>query len=961
MQKKEIARDEKFLVEARKATAQKVQVHQFVNFSDKPNEKIKVSAVVPVCNVADFLPECLESIQNQTMQDFEAICVNDGSTDESLDILLEFAKKDSRFKVIDKENAGYGHAMNIGMDHAQGEFIAIVESDDWIRPRMFETLYATAEENQLDFVKSDFYRFTSEELATRLFYHPLANTTDLYGTVLHSLDDIRLFKFSNTWTGIYRRSFLENRGIRHQETPGASYQDNGFWFQTTCSADRFMYLEEPFYMNRRDNPNSSVFNNKKLYAGNSEFKFCEEYLNRHPDLYEDFIGYLIKKKLDTYHYNFIRVSPELKLEYIRECSREMALAFALSQVDESLFSSGDLKKLRDIATDPLGFHERNKHGRLAQFDGKSANDAIPIALITDNNYAMPAGVAISSLSHSKQSGTRYHVVVIGLELSDFNIKKLASLHSSTVNVEILQLNPEVGNNFATESLTTFGVPSTALVKFLLPSLLPHQKKVIYLDDDVLVRQDLRQLYEIELGDNFAGVVPDMPQVLYETQAFGAQYGRDYFNSGALLLNLKKMREEDTQTLLIETKKTLESPLQDQDVFNHVFGSDVVILPVKFNTLLVNLVRSEGRYSIQEINNRFGTHYQSIEDIRHDSVVVHFCSKDKPWKYYDVPMADEWLASFQKSPFSEIELVRTSVHNRPVDVVSNGFYSVPDGDLPGINIALWADRANITSVAYYVNKMKTSGHDSRQVGVHVLHQSLQEEDLDRLAELTDEAIIVQAYDVSRLVREHAEISELPRSSFFKLLVPEVLFHLPQVLVISGAKMEGPIRDFDAKLADSDDLAIAPLSNGNRRFFDSAALLFKPRRLVELGVKQRYVSLLGKTRKQGPTTVIHETLKTIRVVDLHGDALSFEAHNAGVAAQDSFDQLSAQTKLLKAALAKPAAAKMSGTKSYMRKKDRTFEDGVAHVRNSVSYKIGNTIVAGPSKVKKIILKRFLKMKK
>ena len=100
-----------------------------------------VSIIVPVYNVEKYLRECLESIINQTFQDIEIICVNDGSTDNSRKILTEYAQTDSRIKITDKENGGLSSARNAGLKIAQGEFISFIDSDDWVDKTMIEKLY----------------------------------------------------------------------------------------------------------------------------------------------------------------------------------------------------------------------------------------------------------------------------------------------------------------------------------------------------------------------------------------------------------------------------------------------------------------------------------------------------------------------------------------------------------------------------------------------------------------------------------------------------------------------------------------------------------------------------------------------------------------------------------------------------------------------------------------------------
>ena len=117
---------------------------------EKENEIMaKVSIIVPIYNVEQYLVECMESIVHQTLKDIEIICVNDGSTDNSLKIIQDYAQKDNRIVIIDKQNEGYGKGMNDGLDKATGEYVGIVEPDDYVDLHMYEDLYKIAHENDL--------------------------------------------------------------------------------------------------------------------------------------------------------------------------------------------------------------------------------------------------------------------------------------------------------------------------------------------------------------------------------------------------------------------------------------------------------------------------------------------------------------------------------------------------------------------------------------------------------------------------------------------------------------------------------------------------------------------------------------------------------------------------------------------------------------------------------------------
>ncbi len=318
----------------------------------------KVSILVPTYNVAPYLNQCMDSILSQTLTDLEVIAINDGSTDTSLDILNSYAEKDARVKILDGPNGGYGKAMNRGLDAASGTYIGIVEPDDFILPHMYETLYDKAAAYDLDFIKADFYRFTGDDPAhLQKTYVPLSPDGTGYHQVLCPYDHLEVFKFVlNTWSGIYRRAFLEEHQIRHHETPGASYQDNGFWFQTFALAERVMFLDTPCYMNRRDNPNSSVHDRKKVYCMNEEYDFIRRFLNAHPDICKHFLGVYHYKRYHNYTFTFQRIDDSFRKEYAERFAAEFRKAKEMGELDESLFSARDLSMLNLLLTDPLKYY-----------------------------------------------------------------------------------------------------------------------------------------------------------------------------------------------------------------------------------------------------------------------------------------------------------------------------------------------------------------------------------------------------------------------------------------------------------------------------------------------------------------------------------------------------------------------------------------------------------------------------
>lgn len=171
-----------------------------------------ISVVIPVCNAGKYLAECLDSILNQTLRDIELICVDDGSKDNSGAMLDEYARRDDRIRVIHKVNTGYGHSMNVGFDAAQGEYIGIVESDDWIEPDMYEKLFAAARAADADVVKANFFLYYGEPEPRDEFFEVIPPR--LCGRVFRPLENVGLEKVDfwnrkpSIWSAIYRRDFI---------------------------------------------------------------------------------------------------------------------------------------------------------------------------------------------------------------------------------------------------------------------------------------------------------------------------------------------------------------------------------------------------------------------------------------------------------------------------------------------------------------------------------------------------------------------------------------------------------------------------------------------------------------------------------------------------------------------------------------------------------------------------------
>lgn len=314
----------------------------------------KVSVIIPVYNVAKYLPECLDSVCAQTLKDIEIICVNDGSTDNSPQILEEYAAKDSRIKVINQENGGYGKAVNNGLNRARGEFSAILESDDWVSPKMYETLYNAAKEKDVEVVKSNYFYYKASE--SDIGKADIVDEAD-YDRVVNPLVSQSIFyAWPAIWAAIYRTDFLKKHNIRCLTTPGASYQDISFNFKVWVYARRVYFLRDAFVHYRIDNEGASSKSKGKVFCVNYEYAEVERLLDSMPDVKKRIVTVKNFFKYVTYMWNLNRLSGKFKFCFIWVMHKEFKSAYKRNEIDRKWFSAADWKDFQKLIKHPLRFY-----------------------------------------------------------------------------------------------------------------------------------------------------------------------------------------------------------------------------------------------------------------------------------------------------------------------------------------------------------------------------------------------------------------------------------------------------------------------------------------------------------------------------------------------------------------------------------------------------------------------------
>lgn len=294
---------------------------------------------------------------------------------------------------------------------------------------------------------------------------------------------------------------------------------------------------------------------------------------------------------------------------------------------------------------------------------KHSND-INIVLITDNNYIIPTTVTIQSIinNSSKHNNYTIHVLCDNVSTINKNIFIDCSKNFSNVKVQPIDVSLNDLKGLHDSKNGNFMVATTtALLKFNIAEIFKNLDKILYLDGDLLVKCDVAEIYNKKLDDNYVAAVRDTPQVFFDKQDFGED--RDYFNSGIMLLNLKKLRQDKIRDLLIKTKKkSVNDTLMDQNVLNKVFRGYVLQLDLAYNVPfgMFSVLRT---FDYRRINRFYEGDFKSIEDLKRIAKIIHFSSFLKPWVYYDSPYADEWYEVYKQTPLKDVPLSRFTSKNQ----------------------------------------------------------------------------------------------------------------------------------------------------------------------------------------------------------------------------------------------------------------------------------------------------------
>ena len=283
----------------------------------------KISVVMPVYNASEYLKASIDCILNQTYQDIELVCVDDGSTDSSLEILKSIADADSRVKVFSQTNQGGGAARNFALKHVTGKYLYFMDADDILDLNAFEELVAIADEKSLDFI---IFKATNYDSDTDTYYdtdyYSMQKLKSYVNDKVFGFDDLHehIFDISVTpWCKFYNLEFVNKSQAKFLE--GSIFHDNQFFWEVLFNAKRMYFKDKAYYTRRRHSASSTGAGDERyvniINVVNNIIKLFVKY--GHLDTYKNI---LYNKKVQWIYARYVDIHEEYRQMFYDEMKRD---------------------------------------------------------------------------------------------------------------------------------------------------------------------------------------------------------------------------------------------------------------------------------------------------------------------------------------------------------------------------------------------------------------------------------------------------------------------------------------------------------------------------------------------------------------------------------------------------------------------------------------------------------------
>lgn len=287
-------------------------------------EEIKISTIIPVFNTEKYLEQCLNSLILQTYKNIEIICINDGSTDNSLSILENYAKQDDRIKIITKENKGFASARNEGLKHITGDWIAFLDSDDWLKNDCYEKFYQAAKENLFDI-----YMFNGVSFADDIKNNEDKNLFEFFNKDLWNKKNNELCTYKDcknifqgnmgVYNKIYKKEFFFDSNLKFKK---GFAEDERFWIEALIKA-KSIYITDEVYYHYRQRKDSVMHTLKEnVFEMFDTYNSIKEILKEN-NIFDMAKYALLQYKFNQFAWGFFSANEKIREDFYKKAKEDL--------------------------------------------------------------------------------------------------------------------------------------------------------------------------------------------------------------------------------------------------------------------------------------------------------------------------------------------------------------------------------------------------------------------------------------------------------------------------------------------------------------------------------------------------------------------------------------------------------------------------------------------------------------
>ena len=494
----------------------------------------KITVIVPVYNVEDYLDKCLDSVIKQTYKNIEIIVVNDGSTDNSGEICQEYAQKDNRITYVEQENGGLSDARNAGLERMTGSYVTFVDSDDWIEQDYVEVLYNKLTEYQADVSVGNYYSYNEDEgmyyfhINGDSYYEKVFDNVSIFENLYES-QEMKSFSLISAWGKLYKASLFDY--IRFDK--GKLGEDGYMNQKLYLLVQKVVYINQGLYAYRQR-------------SGSITKTWTEKWMHALVDAMSERItllanmGYPLEKHLAVYR-----------------------------QMLEVSLANGQASGLSDTAT----YKEFEIKKRLLnQLTVQESSEKKAIVLAANYAYVDQVLTTIKSICYHNRS-IRFYLIN-----SDFPNEWIKQLNKRLEKFDSEIINCRVTSEQISRYKTD--ISYTVFLRYFIADFV-QEDKALYLDCDLLVTKNLDDLFATDLQDYPLAAVRD----------FGgrAYFGQEIFNAGVLLVNNAFWKKENMTQKLIDLTNEWHDKVEqaDQSILNMLFENRWLELDFDYNHIVIH--------------------------------------------------------------------------------------------------------------------------------------------------------------------------------------------------------------------------------------------------------------------------------------------------------------------------------------------------------------------------------------